>query len=117
MSEHAELISGLLADIAANAKAWQRVLDNDLPCWILMDRHDRAEHRAEYGMHLQIEWCRPDTLSRVVRYRIEPCARFYIQSSVREHLLPVRLHDYAERCLANCEKAIAHLNSLQKEAA
>ena len=116
MNERNELIAGLVADISAVNKGWRNVLNED-DCWVLVDGHDRAEHRVQHGIHLCIEWLRLDTLSRVVRYRIEPCARFYIQSSVREHLLPVRLHDYAERCLANCEKAIAHLNSLEKEAA
>ena len=116
MNERNELIAGLVADISAVNKGWRNVLNED-DCWVLVDGHDRAEHRVQHGIHLCIEWLRLDTLSRVVRYRVEPCARFFIDRGEREHLLPQRLHVFAKRCIANGEKALAQLNSLSQEAA
>ena len=116
-SERSQLIADLSRDIAANVRGWRDVIDAQPDCWILVDGHDRAEHRAEYSMHYQIEWLRLETLRRVNRYTVEPCARFFIDRGEREHLLPQRLHAFAQRQIDNGERALDQLNSLLREAA
>jgi len=113
--ERAELVASLIEEIHRVRAGWIKVLAHEPNPWILVDGHDRAEHRAPHSIHLQIEWLRLETLARVERYRVEPCARFFIERGAREHLMPQRLHAFAGAQVDKCTDAIDHLLSVKAE--